>query len=116
MTYEFEIRIKEMRKITAFSREVKACNPGRSHSTGICMPFKYSPWPHLDVGELPHVFRQFLLGTIVASLYTGLVVLVLIAGIAASDVIRLVAESGVTEFTSVIEEVGELIRDATAPT
>lgn len=79
------------------------------------MPFTYSPWPHLDIGGLPYVFRQFLLGTIVASLYTGLVVLVLIAGIAASDVVRLIAESGVSEFTSVMEEVGKIIRDATAP-
>ncbi len=70
------------------------------------MPFKYSPWPHLDAGGLPRLIRQFLFGTIVASLYTGPIVLVLIAGIATSDVVRLIVESGVSECTSVIKEVG----------
>jgi len=79
------------------------------------MPFKYATWPHLDIGSLPQIVRRFLLGTIVASLYTGIIVLVLVARIAVSDILRLILDSGISEVASITEEIGKLIRDATAP-
>ncbi|MCZ6705717.1 MAG: hypothetical protein O6942_07435 [Bacteroidetes bacterium] len=80
------------------------------------MSVDYSPWPHLDVAGLPEPLRKFLLFTIAASLYMGVVFVVVVMATATSELISALLESGITELSSVIAGLGNLFSDVTAPT
>ncbi|GMQ81060.1 MAG: hypothetical protein BMS9Abin05_0490 [Rhodothermia bacterium] len=69
----------------------------------------------MDVAALPEPLRKFLLFTISASLYAGVFVIVVIMALATSDVLSVLMESGLTEFSSLIAEFGNLFLDVTAP-
>ena len=79
------------------------------------MPVDYSLWPHLDVAALPEPLRKFLLFTISASLYAGVVVVVVVMALATVDILTALMESDLTEFSSRIAELGTLFLDVTAP-
>ena len=79
------------------------------------MRYNYAPWPHLDVGGLPERVREFLLWTIVASLYTGLVVIMIVAGLAVTNVMSVLIDHGVSEFSNLATALATYLRDATIP-
>jgi len=79
------------------------------------MPVDYSPWPHLAVAALPEPVRKFLLFTISASLYTGVVVIVVVMAVATVNILTVLMASGLTEFSPLIAELGNLILNVKAP-
>ena len=79
------------------------------------MSFNYSPWPHLDVASLPRPVRQFLHFTVGVSLYTGVVLTVVILGMITSDALIALFQSGLTDFSAFIAEIGSLFVDVALP-
>ena len=79
------------------------------------MPVDYSPLPHLDVAALPEPVRKFLLFTIAASLYTGVVIIVVVMAIATVNILTVLMASGLTEFSPLIAAFGNLFLNVTAP-
>lgn len=79
------------------------------------MSFNYSPWPHLDVASLPQPVRQFLYFTVGASLYAGVVVTVVVVAMLASDAVVALLQSGLTDFSAFIAEIGSLFVDVALP-
>ncbi len=79
------------------------------------MRLNYAPWPHLDIGGLPKPIQQFLLFTIVVSMYTGLIVLMVIAGLAVTNVMSVLLENGISDFSNIASEIAIYLRDAKIP-
>jgi len=79
------------------------------------MSFNYSPWPHLDVANLPKPVRQFLHFTIGVSLYVGVVLTVVVVAMATADAVVALMQSGLTDFSSFIAEIGSLFIDVALP-
>jgi len=73
------------------------------------MPFNTTPWPHVDIGGLPDYVRQFLLGTIVVSLYLGTMLMVLVSGLVVGNVVTHVLQTGSFELSNLSVVLTQLI-------